>query len=81
MDETNEHRHVYYAVKERALYLDRVQALADQDYLHVTVDLYKQPWMVLMKFALSAQEQINKELEQSLGTLPRDPAGHSEVQG
>ncbi len=81
MDEMNEHRHIYYAVKERTLYLERVQALADKDYLHVTVELYKRPWILLMKLALGAQEQINMELEQHLGTLPRAPAGHSEVQG
>lgn len=65
LDEPNAHRHIYYALHERSLYLERVQEAADEDYLHVTVELYQKPWMTLMKLAQEAQEQINKKLEQT----------------
>lgn len=63
VDEPNERRHIYYAVEERSLYMERVQALADQDYLHVTVERYRKPWIILMKYALREQEKLNNKLE------------------
>jgi hypothetical protein len=64
LEETNEHRHIFYAHKERGLYLQRIHEHADQNYLDYVVRFYQEPWEILLKFAIAAQEAINKELEQ-----------------
>ena len=64
IEEPNERRHIYYALKERDLYLQRIREFADKDYLDQVVSHYQGPWEVLLKFAIAAQEAINEELEQ-----------------
>lgn len=70
LDEINERRHIYYIMAERPCYLERVREHADRNYLSGTVERYKEPWALLMKFATLAQEAINQELEQQAGQLP-----------
>jgi hypothetical protein len=78
LDETNEHRHVYYAVHERGLYLARIRASADETYLDRTVKLYEEPWKVILGCAMRSQKEINKELEQQVRRVSSEGAPSDE---
>ncbi len=63
IDEENEHRHIHYAAVEKPSYLKRIQACADDEYIERTADFYREPWIVLMQFALRSQEEFNRQME------------------
>ena len=44
--ESNEHRHVYYIVQERGLYLQRLRELGAKEYLEQASIWYAEPWNV-----------------------------------
>lgn len=81
LEETNEHRHIFYAHKERNLYLQRIRDHADQNYLDYVVRLYQEPWEILLKSAIAAQEAINQGFEQvGTGQPAARPESKSEGQ-
>lgn len=45
--ESNEHRHVYYILQERGLYLQRLRELGATEYLEQVLSWYSEPWSVL----------------------------------
>jgi hypothetical protein len=47
LGERNEHRHVYYIVQERGLYLQRLRELDSTEYLEAVSIWYSEPWRVL----------------------------------
>jgi hypothetical protein len=47
LGETNEHRHVFYIMQERELYLERLRKLGATEYLEQTAIWYSEPWWVL----------------------------------
>lgn len=47
LDETNEHRHVYYIECERGLYLERLRTLGAVEYLQMTTGRYGESWIAL----------------------------------
>jgi hypothetical protein len=47
LGESNEHRHVYYIVQERGLYLQRLRELGATEYLETVSIWYSEPWQVL----------------------------------
>ena len=47
LGESNEHRHVYYIVQERGLYLQRLRELGATEYLETVSIWYSEPWRVL----------------------------------
>jgi hypothetical protein len=49
--EINEHRHVYYIVQERGLYLQRLRELGATEYLQRASNLYAGSWQVLARAA------------------------------
>ena len=49
--ETNEHRHVYYIVEERGLYLNRLRELGATERLQQSSTFYSGPWRVLARAA------------------------------
>lgn len=51
LGESNEHRHVYYIVKERGLYLQRLRELGAAEYLETVSSWYSEPWQVLASAA------------------------------
>jgi hypothetical protein len=51
LGETNEHRHVYYIVQERGLYLERLRELGATEYLKRVSIWYAEPWRVLARVA------------------------------
>lgn len=51
LEETNEHRHVFYIAQERSLYLERLRQLGTTDYLEERFIWYDKPWQVLASVA------------------------------
>jgi hypothetical protein len=51
LGESNERRHVFYIVKERGLYLQRLQELSATEYLRWVSQWYSGPWRVLASVA------------------------------
>lgn len=49
--ESNEHRHVYYILQERGLYLERLRELGATEYLERVSIWYSEPWKVLASAA------------------------------
>jgi len=47
LGESNEHRHVYYILQERGVYLQRLQELGATEYLEGVWIWYSEPWRVL----------------------------------
>jgi len=47
LGETNEHRHVYYILQERGLYLERLRELGAAEYLRQVSIWYSESWRVL----------------------------------
>ena len=51
LGESNERRHVFYIVKERGLYLQRLRELSATEYLESVAIWYSGPWRVLASVA------------------------------
>lgn len=51
LEEPNERRHIFYIVKERGLYLERLRKLGATEYLEDRAIWYTEPWQVLAKIA------------------------------
>jgi hypothetical protein len=51
LDETNEHRHLYYITQEREGYLSRLRELKATVYLEQVANWYSEPWQVLASAA------------------------------
>ena len=51
LHEETEHRHEYYIRGERGLYLQRLRALGNAEYLKQVAVWYSEPWRVLAEVA------------------------------
>lgn len=51
LDEPNEHRHLYYIVKERGRFLRRLNDLGDADYRDRRIWYCSEPWQTLASIA------------------------------